>query len=209
MAMDLQEGIPSTTRIQNQASDHRNPRIWDPTPKIGVPVHATSSVGVPPTSIDRDDRMIHPRTFKQIQKLCNHTFTLDACANNSGDNALCSRYCSPEDSFLSKDLQGEFVWLNPPFKRANEFLEAYFAQKREYPDQVGACILLPCWRQFADIPELRRMSLLKHYAPGTHLFSQPGQDLAKRHEMAGVPWGVNVYYDPPRRTTFYAQAHQG
>ena len=53
------------------------------------------------------------------------------------------------------------------------------------------------------------MSLLKHYAPGTHLFSPPGQDLAKRHEMARVPWGLNVYYDLPRRTTLYAQAHQG
>ena len=153
--------------------------------------------------------MLHPRIFKQIQKLCKHTFILDACANHSGDNALCAQYCSPEDSFLSRDLQGEFVWLNPPFKCANEFLEAYFAQKHEYPDQVGASILLPCWRQFADIPELRRMSLLKHYAPGTHLFIQPGQDSAKRHEMAGVPWGVNMYYDPPTRTTFYVQAHQG
>ena len=27
--------------------------------------------------------------------------------------------------------------------------------------------------------------------------------------MAGVPWAVNVYYDPPRRSTFHAQAHQG
>ena len=27
--------------------------------------------------------------------------------------------------------------------------------------------------------------------------------------MAGVPWAVNVYYDPPRRSTFHAQAQQG
>ena len=26
--------------------------------------------------------------------------------------------------------------------------------------------------------------------------------------MAGVLWAVNVYYDPPRRSTFYAQAHE-
>ena len=78
--------------------------------------------------------MLYPCIFKQIWKLCNHTFTMDACANHLGDNALCACYCSHEDSFLSRDLQGEFVWVNPPFKRANEFLEAYFAQKREYPD---------------------------------------------------------------------------
>ena len=27
--------------------------------------------------------------------------------------------------------------------------------------------------------------------------------------MAGVLWGVNIYYDPPQRSTFHAQAHQG
>ena len=37
-----------------------------------------------------DDHMLHPRMFKQIQALCNHTFTLDACANIKGDNAFCS-----------------------------------------------------------------------------------------------------------------------
>ena len=26
--------------------------------------------------------------------------------------------------------------------------------------------------------------------------------------MAGVPWAVNIYYDPPRHSTFYAQAHE-
>ena len=144
-AMDLQTP-PEKLPKRNQTSVLRNPRIWVPTPKTGVPALTTSSDGAAPATIDSDDRMLHPRIFKQIQKLCNHTFTMDACANSNGDNALCPRYCSSEDTFLSKDLKGEFVWINPPFKRANEFLEAYFAQKREYPDQVGACILLPCWR---------------------------------------------------------------
>ena len=87
--------------------------------------------------------MLHPKVWKQIQALCNQEFTLDACANSNGDNILCSKYCSPTDSFLQKDLKDEFVWINPPFKRAKEFLEAYFTQKRQYPEHVGACILLP------------------------------------------------------------------
>ena len=40
---------------------------------------------------------------------------LDACANCKGNSSLCFRYCSPEDTFLSRGLQGEFVWINPPF----------------------------------------------------------------------------------------------
>ena len=159
-ATDLQTRSARKQTSQKQTSALRLPPIWVPTPKAGVPAYTpTDRTGT--VSVDTDDRMLHPKIFKQIQKLSNHTFTLDACANSKGDNALCSRYCSVEDSFLNKDLKGEFVWLNPPFKHANEFLEAYFAQKRTYPDQVGACILLPCWRQFANIPELRQMTILK------------------------------------------------
>ena len=207
-AKDLQTEPTFLQKSQKQKSDLRIPPIWVPTPKIGVPAHTPTHRNCT-GSTDNDDRMLHPKIFKQVQKLSNHTFTLDACANSKGDNVLCSRYCSVEDLFLTRDLKGEFVWLNPPFKRANEFLEAYFAQKRAYPDQVGACILLPCWRQFANIPELRQMTVLKQFTPGTHLFSQPGQDQSHRRNMAGVPWAVNVYYDPPRRSTFHAQAHQG
>ena len=71
--------------------------------------------------------MIHPRIFEQIPKLYNRSFTLDACANSRGNNALYSWYCSKEDSFLTKDLKGEFVWLKPSFQRATKLLEAYFA----------------------------------------------------------------------------------
>ena len=176
---------------------------------MGVPILTTSSNKGSTSPADRDDWILHPRIFQQIQKLCKHTFPLDACTNGKGDNTLCSHCYSPEDSFLNRDLKGEFVWINPTFKRANEFLEACFAQNCEYPDQVGPCILLPCWHQFADILELRHMSLLKHYAPVTHLFSQPREDLAMRHKMAGLPWGVNVCYNPLEQMAFYAQARQG
>ena len=206
--MDLQIEPTSSHPYRKQNSSKHTPPIWVPAPKTRVPVHTpTDRTGI--VSADTDDRMLHPKIFKQIQKLSNHTFTLDTCANSKGDNVLCARYCAIEDSFLNKDLKGEFVWLNLPFKRAHEFLEAYFAQKRTYPDHVVACILLPCSRQFANIPELRQMTVLKQFTPGTQLFNQPGQGQSNRKYMAGVPWVVNVYYDPPRRSTFHAQAHQG
>ena len=53
------------------------------------------------------------------------------------------------------------------------------------------------------------MTFLKQFTLGTHLFSQPGQGQSNRKDMAGVLWAVNVYYNPPRRSTFHAQAHQG
>ena len=190
--MDLQTELTFSQKSQKQKSALRIPPIWVPTPKIGVPAHTPTERNCT-DSVDPDDRMLHPKIFEQIQKLSNHTFTLDACANSKGDNTLCARYCSVEDSFLTRDLKSEFIWLNPPFKRAHEFLEASFAQKRAYPDQVGACILLPCWRQFANILELRQMTILKQFTPGTHLFRQPGQGQSNRQDMVGVPWAVNVY----------------
>ena len=117
-AMDLQTESILPQKRQKQKSDLRIPPIWVPTPKIGVPPH-TPTERNDTVSADTDDRMLHPKIFKQIQKLSNHTFTFDACANSKGDNALCARYCSVEDSFLDRDFKGEFVWLNPPFKRAN------------------------------------------------------------------------------------------
>ena len=53
------------------------------------------------------------------------------------------------------------------------------------------------------------MIVLKHFTPGPHLFSQPGQSQSNRKDMAGVAWAVNVYYDRPQPSTFHAQAHQG
>ena len=111
-AMDLQKTPEKHPSPQNQTSVLRNPRIWVPTPKTGVPALTTSSDGAAPATKDNDDRMLHPHIFKQIPKLCNHTFTLDACSNTNGDNTLYSRYCSPENSFLSRDLKDEFVWIN-------------------------------------------------------------------------------------------------
>ena len=47
--------------------------------KARVPTH-TAIDKTSTAMADNDDQMIHPRIFKQTQILCNHTFTLDACA---------------------------------------------------------------------------------------------------------------------------------
>ena len=87
-AMDLLMDSQKTSPKQKQTFALRNPRIWVPTPKIGT--FDSSDRGTTSTT-NKDDRMLHPHIFKQIQKFCNYTFTLDACANSKGDNALCSQ----------------------------------------------------------------------------------------------------------------------
>ena len=71
-ATDLQTEPTRMQTSQKQNSALRLPPIWVPTPKTGVPAHTpTDRTGT--VSVDTDDRMLHPKIFKQIQKLSNHT----------------------------------------------------------------------------------------------------------------------------------------
>ena len=142
---------------------------------------------------DHSDCMFHPEHFANVQTLVSHPFMLDACCNPKGDNSLCKRYCSTQDSFLSRSLQNEFVWLNPPFKNAKPFLDHYFAERQKTPDSTGACILLPTWRCFTEHPELAKLWKIVHYPKGSRLFSQPSIDGHYRVKMPEIPWAVNIY----------------
>ena len=143
----------------------------------------------------RDDRCLHRHWFEQIQRQVGRTFTLDACTNDTGDNALCAHYCSPSNSFLSRDLAGECVWMNPPFRNIHAFLDHYVAQKRKHPHTLSGCLLLPD-RRHACHPALRGMQVVAQFEKGRPLFTAPDAD-GSRHRMPGVPWGVKVYYNPP------------
>lgn len=89
VAMDLEKSPLIIPQKQKQKSVLRTPQIWTPTPKPGVLAHTTIDNRVT-NKVDLDDGMIPPRVFKQIRKICNHSLTWDACANNKVDNALCS-----------------------------------------------------------------------------------------------------------------------
>ena len=155
-----------------------------------------------PSRANRDDRCIRRSWFEHIQNRVGRTFTLDACANASGDNALCSRYCSPENSFLTRDLNGEHVWLNPPFSNMRAFLDHYVAEKRRHPHTVSGCLLVPDWRQ-ARHPALKGMQVVAQFEKGRPLFTAPCAD-GSRRPLGGVPWGVKVYYDPPVPSVYSA-----
>jgi len=44
-----------------------------------------------------------------------HNFTLDPCANKT--NAKCKKYYTQKDDGLTKDWEGETVFVNPPYGR--------------------------------------------------------------------------------------------
>ena len=74
--------------------------------------------------------------------LSGREFTHDAAANDNGDNALCTNFCSPSDSFMSKE-HTRHVWINAPFTQLTAFVQHYLHCKQLSPDSTSASILVP------------------------------------------------------------------
>lgn len=140
--------------------------------------------------------MLSPDIFRELQDLSGRQFTLDACCNDNGSNALVSKYCSQANSFLETDVQGEHIWLNPPFNQLREFISHYLQCKAKAPHTTSACILVPKWRG-PHTRLLKRMQLIREFPVGTQLFSAPSSDGTARQQLPGIPWPVQVFYDAP------------
>ena len=158
------------------------------------------------SELAQEDRRILPSEFGKLQDSLGVTFTLDACANPDGSNALCTNYCSRENSFLEKDLANEVVWLNPPFANMKDYFDHFQEQKRLHPELQG-CILVPKWRTTADHQLFKQMQLVTTYAKGHYLFDAPNRPTntrrppGKRSKLGGIPWPVHIWYCPPTPTT--------
>jgi Reverse transcriptase (RNA-dependent DNA polymerase)/RNase H-like domain found in reverse transcriptase/Integrase zinc binding domain/Chromo (CHRromatin Organisation MOdifier) domain/gag-polyprotein putative aspartyl protease/Integrase core domain len=145
------------------------------------------------------DRCIVESEYQKIQQLLGREFTFDACANDSGDNAMCSKYACPSSSFLETDVSGHHVWLNAPYTRLFPFIRHYLQCKARRPQETSACILVPRWTgKFRRL--LHGMTKLVEYPTGHPLFTAPSA-AGGRTAMAGIPWPVEVWYDPPGRVT--------
>lgn len=114
--------------------------------------------------------------LQEIQALSGREFTLDAAALDSGENALCSNFCSPSTSFMSATHTGH-IWINAPFTQLTAFVQHYLHCKSLSPDSTSACILVPGYL----MPVLKRllsgMTCLKRCTKGAALFQQ-APDLA-------------------------------
>ena len=153
---------------------------------------------------DKTDRMLHPYYFTWIEKQIGRPFTLDACANDNGNNALCQEYCSPSHSFLNYNCAGRTVWLNPPFNNAmmKAMILHYLHCKNTAPGTTSACILLP---DFA-IPKLNHylqgMMLLHTFPAKATVMTVPDETSSTQRLMfeSGLPFAMTVYYDPPAQS---------
>ena len=121
------------------------------------------------------------------------SFTLDAAANDCGDNAHCSSFCSPSRFFLN-ELHSSHIWVNGPFTLLPEFVQHYLRCKQA-ASSTTACIVVPgfllpaCPHAF-----LKGMRILKAYRKGSTLFDAPTAS-GKRRAMAATHWHVHVFTD--------------
>lgn len=185
--------------LRNKGLARARDSSGEPAPAARGEPSPDTTAGAPANQpFDRDDRAINKSDFESVQALSGRTFTLDACSNPCGDNALCGQYCSTEKSFFDHAVIGNHVWLNAPFSQLYDFVDHYVGQKQTSPTNTSACILVPHRGQLAH-PALSRMRLLKIFPRGYHLFNAPpAQTGQKRHRLGGLPWPIAVYYDPPR-----------
>ena len=173
---------------------------------------AQSSAQPNPAVPSNDDRAVNVAEFEFIQDLCGHKFTLDACSDPQGNNALCEQFCSPEHSFLDHSVVDHHVWLNAPFSRLFEFIDHYVTQKQTSPSNTSACIVVPRWKGVGSAhPALASMRLIKCFPQGYHLFNAPESVGSKRKRLPGIPWPVDIYYDAPTpvNTSKLAMTFQG
>ena len=76
------------------------------------------------------------------------SFTLEACRDPNGSNRhdLPSFY-SGKDSFLSRDIMGQFVYCNPPWSLAVQCVDHIRTCHSKSPMNTKAVIVLPNWPQ--------------------------------------------------------------
>ncbi|GIM11516.1 hypothetical protein Vretimale_14990, partial [Volvox reticuliferus] len=133
--------------------------------------------------------------FERLQTLTGKTFSLDAMADESGNNALCTQYCHKANSFLKFNASGHHVWINPPYCLLDTFLKHYLKCKRTRPSDTSACIVVPAWPgKFRK--HLHGMTLLQEYPVGTNLFNSINPSGTQK-QTKPLQYPVQVWYDAP------------
>lgn len=127
----------------------------------------------------------------RIQDLSGRPFTLDACAVDEA-SAVCSQHCTLATPFTQHAVVGNHVWIAPPPVLTESFLDHYLDKKTQSPHTTSACVLVAKRARAPLPPAMKHMRLLCEYRRGYHLFVG-----ADGRRLAGLPYPVQVWYDPP------------
>ena len=84
---------------------------------------------------------ILPRYFSNYNAVYG-PYTLDACADKLGLNAMVSTYWNPKEDCCKVDWAGHNAWANAPFHKAGEVLQRFLTCKRSSPENTAATFVL-------------------------------------------------------------------
>lgn len=166
------------------------------------------SPAIPACSLS-DNRQLLPGAFAAVAEayaaFAGRSLSVDAASDVTGLNSHCDRFYSPLRDFMlstGQALAGSAIWLNPPFRLIQQFLQHYHSLKRQNPD-IGGCVLVPDWKNTSWRPLLQGFTLLKRFEAGSVLFRDP----LTGNTMKGVPWGVEIWGDRPQSLAKLGSAH--
>lgn len=129
--------------------------------------------------------MMPDHKFPDFERLCGKAFTVNACCNDSGCYPHCNAQHSPANSFMSADVSGEHVFLQPPLNKAHLFVAHYLRCKSKDPQHTLACIAVPdCFQPRVD-KLLTGMQRLGRYDAGA----------VEGAMRSATP--LQVWHDPP------------
>ena len=143
------------------------------------------------------NRRVRPDVLLKIRGLVPHEFTLEACSDVEGANAVLGGVtrCSIRDSFMGMDLRGHHIWMNPPFSNSIPFIKHYIEQKAKC-GAMSCVVMLPQGSKGAKL--VHDWQKLVTFPVGSFLFQSPSKkDPSKFVNMKGCPFAVDVWYDPP------------
>jgi len=120
-------------------------------------------------------------------------FTLEACCDPKGLNGHANLpYCSELDSFLDRNVTGQRIFLNPPWKNAAKFVQHVRNCHAEDPINTMAIVVLPNWPCFSPIT--KDLALYQEIPARQSVFTRsPSYDGSVRERVSPVPWTVRYW----------------
>lgn len=174
-------------------SDQHNPveQMHDPRPPDGIQLPSNDQ------AMDRSDWQILPRHFSNYNAAYG-PYTLDACADNLGLNAMVSTYWTAKEDCCKMDWAGHNAWANPPLHLAGEVLQRFLTCKRSRPEDTAATFVLPVWKTASWWRLLEdNFRVVDYYPPNSSVFTgSPLKAGEARRAVGGLPWPVAVIQCP-------------
>ena len=120
-------------------------------------------------------------------------FTLEACCDPKGLNGHANLpFCSEVDSFLDRNVTGQRIFLNPPWKYAMKFVHHVRQCHAQDPTNTMAIVVLPNWPCFSNIT--KDLALYQEIPARQSVFTKsPSIDGSVREPVSPVPWTIRYW----------------